>query len=108
MNNVTFPNQKDVLNYTVGKSPVTGTSTVTASATELIAGSSRLARRSCMFIKNESTDLRIRIGGSSVTAKNGFPIEPGAVMRLDFNPDVDMPIYAISEGSIVKVAVMEY
>ena len=43
-----------------------------------------------------------------MTQQNGFPIEPGAVLELDFDPTVDTPIYAISEGVAVSVAVMEY
>lgn len=108
MQSITLPNQADVLNHVVDSNLVTGVVTVTAKATELIAGSSRLANRSCMLIKNESTDLRIRVGASNVTYQNGFPIEPGAVLKLDFNPDVAVPIYAVSEGTKVEVSVMEY
>lgn len=108
MNSVTFPNRDNVLNYAITSAPVTGVSTVLATASEIFAGSSRKTARRCMFIKNESTDTRIRVGGSTVTDTNGFPIEPGAVFRFDFDPITEVPIYAISEGSVVKVSVMEY
>lgn len=108
MNSVTLPNQADVLNYVLESAPTTGVVTVTASANEIFAGSSRRANRRCMFIKNESTDTRVKIGGSNVTYINGFPIEPESILRLDFDPATAVPIYAVSEGSAVKVSVMEY
>ena len=108
VSSVIFPNQADVLNHTIRVTPVVGTATVSATAGELVAGSSRLSGRTCMFIKNESTDTRIRIGGSSLSYKKGFPVEPGATMRLDFDPNIAVAIYAISEGAEVRVDFMEY
>lgn len=90
------------------RTPVTGVVTITSTAAEIFVGTSRLAGRRKMIIKNEDPVLRIRIGGSNVTQQNGFPIEPGAVFEIDFDPATDVPIYAISEGAEVQVAVMEY
>lgn len=87
---------------------LSGVVTVTATAAEIFAGATRLPGRRKMIIKNEDLVLRIRVGGLSLTQQNGFPIEPGAVLELDFDPTVDTPIYAISEGVAVSVAVMEY
>jgi hypothetical protein len=100
-------NLEDVLNHVVA-TPITGVATVTATAAEIFAGVARLAGRRKMLIKNEDPVLRIRIGGLSVTQQNGFPVEPGAVLELDFDPTNDTPIYAVSEGVAVAVAVMEY
>jgi hypothetical protein len=100
-------NLEDVLNHVVA-TPITGVATVTATAAEIFAGVARLAGRRKMLIKNEDPVLRIRIGGLSVTQQNGFPVEPGAVLELDFDPTDDTPIYAVSEGVAVAVAVMEY
>ncbi|SFR16778.1 hypothetical protein [Desulfoscipio geothermicus] len=102
-----LPNRDDALNSTV-RTPVTGVATVIATAAEIFAGASRLAGRRRMLIKNESDSLRVRIGSASVTQQNGFPIEPGAVLEIEFDPETDVPIYAISEGAEVEVAVMEY
>ena len=107
MTDVYLPNRDDVLNHVVS-TPVTGVATVTATAAELFAGTARWPSRRKMLIKNEDPVLRIRIGGLSVTQQNGFPVEPGAVLELDFDPTDDTPIYAISEGVAVSVAVMEY
>lgn len=90
------------------RTPVTGIVTVTATTAEIFAGASRLAGRRKMIIKNEDPVIRIRIGSSSVTQQNGFPIEPGAVFEIEFDPATDVPIYAISEGAEVQVAIMEY
>jgi hypothetical protein len=102
-----LPTKDDALNSTV-RTPVTGIATVTATAAEIFAGGSRLAGRRKMVLKNESEELRVRIGSASVTQQNGFPLEPGAVFEIEFDPETDVPIYAISEGNEVSVAVMEY
>ncbi|NPV72087.1 MAG: hypothetical protein HPY55_15890 [Firmicutes bacterium] len=87
---------------------ITGVKTVTATAAEIFAGASRLAGRRFMAVCNQSASIRIRIGGSAVTQQNGFPLEPGALFVFWFDPSVDVPVYAISEGSAVDVAVMEW
>ncbi len=89
------------------RAPVTGIKTVTATAAEVFAGASRLTGRRRMVLKNEDTVLRFRIGSSSVTQANGFPVEPLTVLVLDFDPSVSVPVYAISEGGNLNVAVME-
>ncbi|WP_299315569.1 hypothetical protein [uncultured Halomonas sp.] len=86
--------------------PVVGAKTVTATAAEIFAGASRLAGRRRMVLKNEDTVLRFRIGPSGVTQANGFPVEPLALLELDFDPTVDVPVYAISEGGNLSVAVV--
>ena len=101
-----LPTKDDVLNETM-RNPVVGVKTITATAAELFAGGSSLAGRRKMIIKNEDPVLRFRIGPSSVTQQNGFPVEPGAVVEISFDPSVSVPIYAISEGANLSVAVME-
>lgn len=87
--------------------PVTGIKTVTATAAEIFAGASVKANRRKLILKNEDPALRLRIGPSSVTQQNGFPVEPGATVEFRFNPSVAIAIYAISEGANLNVAVME-
>lgn len=89
------------------RTPTVGAKTVTSMTAEIFAGSSRLIGRRKMMIKNESPDVRIRIGSVSVATDRGFPIEPGAVVHMDFNPAVDVPIYAASEAGKIQVEVME-
>ena len=102
-----LPNRDDVLNH-VFKSPITGVKTVTATAAEIFAGTSSLTGRKKMLLKNEDSILRFRVGSSTVTQQNGFPVEPGGVLELDFDPEVAVPVYAISEGAAIQVAVIEY
>ncbi|NNG67355.1 hypothetical protein [Caldanaerobacter subterraneus] len=107
MPEIILPNRDDVMNCTI-RTPVVGVKTVTATAAEIFAGTSRLAGRRKMILKNEDPVLRFRIGPATVTQQNGFPVEPGAIIEIDFDPSVDVPIYAISEGANLQVAVMEY
>jgi len=87
--------------------PVVGVKTVTSTAAEIFAGSSTKPNRQKLILKNEDPVLRFRIGPSTVTQQNGFPIEPGAVVEIQFNPSTAVPVYAISEGVSLQVAVME-
>lgn len=92
---------------TVVAAPVTGIKTVTATAAELFAGASRLAGRRKMVVKNEHPSLRVRIGPAGVTQQNGFPVEPGAAISLNFDIGTAVPIYGISEGTSLEVSVVE-
>ena len=87
--------------------PVVGVKTVTATAAEIFAGSSAKANRRKLVVKNEDKILRFRIGASSVTQQNGFPVEPGAIVEIQFDPGTAVAIYGISEGASLSVAVME-
>lgn len=89
------------------RSPVVGRRTVTATAAEVFAGASRLAQRRRLVIRNEDSVLRCLIGPSTITQQNGFPIEPGAVLEIPCDPAVAVPVYVISEGASLTVAVME-
>lgn len=92
---------------TVNSAPVTGVKTVTATAAELFAGASVKANRRKLIVKNEDTVLRFRIGPSTVTQQTGFPVEPGAAVEIQFDPATAVPVYAISGGASLSVAVME-
>ena len=92
---------------TVNDNPVTGIKTVTAIAAEIFAGGSAKTNRRKLIVRNEDQSLRLRIGKSDVTQQNGYPVEPGATVEFQFDPNVAVPIYAISEGANLKVAVME-
>lgn len=87
--------------------PVVGVKTVTATAAELFAGSSAKANRRKLVVKNEDKILRFRIGADSVTQQNGFPVEPGAIVEIQFDPGTAVAIYGISEGASLSAAVME-
>jgi len=87
--------------------PVVGIKTITATVAEVFAGASAKASRRKLIIKNEDQTLRFRIGPSSATQQNGFPVEPGAVIEIQFDPATAVPFYVISEGANLSVAVME-
>ena len=91
----------------ITSAPVVGVKTVTATAAEIFAGASVKSNRRKLILKNEDSVLRFRIGPSTVTQQNGFPVEPGAVIEVQFDPATAIPIYAISEGANLQVAVME-
>ena len=92
---------------TVNSAPVVGVKTITATAAEIFAGASVKANRRKIIVKNEDPVLRFRIGPLSITQQTGFPVEPGATIEFQFDPVVAVPIYAISEGASLNVAVME-
>lgn len=87
--------------------PVVGVKTVTATAAEIFAGSAAKTNRRKLVVKNEDKILRFRIGASSVTQQNGFPVEPGASVEIQFDPGTAVAIYGISEGASLSAAVME-
>ena len=91
----------------VTAAPVVGTKTVTATAAEIFAGAVVKANRRKLIIRNEDPALRLRIGPSSVTQQNGYPIEPGGTIEIQFDPATPVAIYAISEGAALSVAVVE-
>jgi hypothetical protein len=92
---------------TVVDNPATGIKTITATAAELFAGAYAKPNRRKLIIKNEDQSLRFRIGKADITQQNGFPVEPGAVVIIPFDPAVMVPIYAISEGASLQASVME-
>lgn len=96
-----------IANLDTLRPPVVGRRTATATAAELFAGASRLANRRRLVIRNEDPALRCLIGPATVSQQTGFPIEPGAVLDIPCDPDVTVPVYAISEGASLTVAVME-
>jgi len=92
---------------TVVDNPATGIKTITTTAAELFAGAYAKTNRRKLIIKNEDQSLRFRIGKADITQQNGFPVEPGAVVIIPFDPAVMVPIYAISEGASLQASVME-
>ncbi len=103
---LTSANTAAIYNATM-RNPVTGLKTVTATAAEVFAGASRLNNRRRMLIRNEDQVLRCRVGSASVTQQNGFPLEPGATIEIEFEPSVYVQIYAVSEGANLQLAVIE-
>jgi len=87
--------------------PVVGVKTITATAAEIFAGGSVKANRRKLIIRNEDQALRMRIGPSTLTQQNGYPMEPGATVEIQFDPATAVPIYAISEGAALNAAVVE-
>lgn len=91
----------------IASAPVVGSKTVTATAAELFAGASVKANRRKLIIRNEDPVLRLRIGPSGVTQQNGYPIEPGGTLEIQFDPGTAVAVYGISEGVALNVSVME-
>jgi hypothetical protein len=106
-NSLEWASKVSVAGEIITSAPAVGVKTVTATAAEIFAGASAKANRRKLILKNEDSVLRFRVGPSSVTQQNGFPVEPGAIIEFQFDPAVAVPIYAISEGANLNVAVME-
>lgn len=108
-----FPSGFEVSNFpspltddVVAVAPVVGEKTITQTAAALFAGSSALANRQLMRVRNLSLDQQVLVGPSTV-AGTGFPVEPGGEYLFKFNKAVAVPVYAMSPGAAAKVRVME-
>jgi len=91
----------------VAVAPAVGVKTITATAAEIFAGASVKDSRRMMKIRNEDPVLRLRVGPSSVTQQNGYPIEPGGTLEILFDPNAQVAIYGISEGAAMSAAIVE-
>lgn len=106
-NGLEWASKVSVAGEIIATAPVVGAKTVTTIAAEIFAGTSAKANRRKLILKNEDPVLRFRVGASSVTQQNGFPVEPGAVIEFQFDPATAVAIYAIAEGASLEMAVME-
>jgi hypothetical protein len=87
---------------------VGATKTASGVASEVFAEASRLEGRRGLAIKNEHPYLRIRIDGSGFTDTTGIALEPFAQAVFTLDPEVDVPVYVISEAGLAKYGVVEW
>ena len=99
-------NQTKNISTTIN-TPVTGVNTLTSVASELRAGSSALANRRKLWIKNLDSSLLLLTGPTTVTQQNGWPVDPGALQYWEFDPAVYVPIYGVSSGASLQYAAWE-
>lgn len=99
---VSVQGRVDALRQTI----VTGAKTVTSTAAEIFAGSSRLAGRHAMVVTNTGTDI-VYIGTSGVTTSNGFPLFPQDTLRIEFDPTSSVGVFACTSGPNVQMRVVE-
>ncbi len=93
---------------TIKSAPVVGTVTVQSSAAvELKIGSTPLASRSQIVVRNPSIDTAVRIGPSDITTKKGFILEPLGTVTINQDPETAVAIYARSVGWEVSLEVIE-
>jgi len=90
--------------FTLKSAPVVGTKTVSTTAAEIFAGSSRLSGRYAMTVYNESSNA-VYWGPSGITTSTGFPILPGDSVTFQFSPSVATAIYMIASASAAVRAV---
>ena len=95
------------INMALSQNPKVGTKTVTSTAAEIFADTSRLSGRSIMYIRNTHDSIAIRIGASNTTDVKGRRILPSSEEKIEFDPSSNIPIYAISEFGDVEVEVFE-
>lgn len=91
----------------IASAPATGVKTVTGTAAEVFAGTSRKPGRSRLEIANRHPALAIRVGPAGVTDTTGRSVGPLATLALDMDPMSDVPIYAVSEAGALTVEVFE-
>jgi hypothetical protein len=89
----------------VRKAPVTGEKTITTTAAELFAGTSRLKKRHTMIVYAKTGD--VRFGGSSVVLASGGLIPSGEFRSFPFDPSIATPLYFVAAAS-TTVVVEEY
>jgi hypothetical protein len=94
-------------NMALSATPETGTKTITSTAAEIFAGTSRKSERSMMYIRNTHDSIAIRIGASDITDIKGRRILPNSEEKIEFDPQSDVPLYAISEFGDIEVEVFE-
>lgn len=103
---VAYPAKNESIAIAVA--PATGTVTVqAAAAVELKAGASALAGRTRLVIKNPSIDTAVRIGGSAITTKRGYLLEPQGTVTIEQNSATAVAVYGRSTGWEVSLEVLE-
>jgi hypothetical protein len=103
---VAYPAQNESIAIAVA--PATGTVTVqAAAAVELKAGASALDGRTRLVIKNPSIDTAVRIGGSEITTKRGYLLEPQGTVTIEQNSATAVAVYGRSTGWEVSLEVLE-
>jgi hypothetical protein len=84
-----------------------GAKTVSTTAAEIFAGSSKLANRYAIAIQNIGA-VNIEIGDATLTIGNGFVIAPGDIYIHRVDPGTTFPIYTIAQSNcsvrVVEVA----
>jgi hypothetical protein len=101
------PVQQSGSKMALSQTPKTGTKTVTSTAAEIFADTSRLSGRSMMYIRNTHDSIAIRIGASNITDVKGRRILPNSEGKIELDPQSDIPLYGISEFGDVEVEVFE-
>ena len=84
-------------------SPVTASTTVTTSATQLAA--TALTDRKTLVVANTSATVIAFIGGSGVTTATGFPLEPKG--NYSFDMEDTATLYAIVASGTLDIRTME-
>ena len=103
---VAYPAQNESIAIAIA--PTIGTVTVqAAAAVELKAGASALAGRTRLVIKNPSIDTAVRIGGSAITTKRGYLLEPQGTVTIEQNSATAVAVYGRSTGWEVSLEVLE-
>lgn len=80
-------------------STVTGTKTITATSAAVFAGSSALANRAFLYVRNLDDCIAITI--------NGRIVEPGEEVKFKLKASVATVIYGQSTGRAVQALVQE-
>lgn len=93
---------------TMLQDPLVGAVTVqSVSAVELKVGASPLSARTQLRVYNPDPVLPVRIGGSDITQKKGYLLEPLETIVIHFDEANSVSIYGRSTGYEVALEVVE-
>lgn len=82
--------------------------TLTETPAALFAGSTELANRRWLILRNESTDIRLRYGRLQADLqRDGEILEPGAVAMIQLDPTSPLTLYGCSEGRSITANIGE-
>lgn len=96
-----------VLSNVTTATPVVNALTVTTGQVELKAGSSDLAGRKQLIVYPPAAGT-IYWGSSGVTSSTGAPMtSTSQPLSFTFNPNIYVPLYAVSDGTNRTVQVVE-
>lgn len=99
-------NMADVQDITLRPGTLIGRITISASATALRIGSADLTGRHCLMIINDASDL-MYINTDSASVTNGFLLNSGTGIRLNFDPNDPVTIWSATTENETNIVIWE-
>lgn len=99
-------NMADIQDITLRTGSLIGRVTISATATALRIGSADLTGRHCLMIINDASDL-IYINTNSASVTNGFLLNSGTGIRLNFDPNDPVTIWSATTENETNIVLWE-